>query len=726
MFTKIFTLPNYRTPTILQMEAVECGAVALAIIMAYYGRWIALEELRTECDVSRDGSKAGNILKVARKHGFVAEGFRLEPDEITKHRLPAIVHWNFNHFIVLEKITPTKIYINDPGEGPKVITPKEFDESFTGIFLELTPTSNFVKTGSKTKVIPSLLKRLGHSKEGLYYIIIVTVLLIIPGLVTAGISKIFVDDVLIKNMTGWMKPLMLGLFLAGSFTALLTWLQQYYLGKLDRKLSITGGSQLFWHMLRLPIHFFSQRYPGSLIQRLQDNDRVAQLISGQLGTNLVNALSVVFYAIIMMLYNPLLTIIGISCSSANIFMSLWISRKRSDNSFKVAQANNKLLATGMAGIQMIETFKATGSESDFFARWSGYQSNFLIAEQQLSFIGELPMVFSTLINGLSTAIVIGVGALQVMHGYFTIGSLVAFQALLGSFNGPLATLLTLGGQLQEVGATIQRLDDVLRHPEGLRYKAELKSVQEKKDSITTKLAGKIEFRNVTFGYSHLSEPLIKDFNLIMQPGSRVALVGRSGSGKSTIAKLIANHYQPWSGEILLDDQPIQTISRITLALSVAIVDQEIFLYEGNIYDNLTLWDSTLLNSDVIQAAKDAYIHELIAERIGGYQGPVDENGRNFSGGQRQRLEIARALAGNPSILILDEATASLDPVVEKNIDDNIRSRGCSCLIVAHRLSTIRDSDEIIVLDNGVIAQRGKHEELISIEGPYKKMIMIES
>jgi len=715
-FAELFSARK-QVPSILQMEAVECGAASLAMILAYYGRFVALDELRYECDVSRDGSKASNIIHAARKYGLSGQGFKLEPEAIHADRLPAIIHWNFNHFVVLEKLSSKKAYINDPAAGPRVLPIEEFDEAFTGILLEFKPTAEFKEGGKPTQVLPSLLKRLGGAKSALVYVMLASLALIIPGLVIPGISKVFIDSYLVQGLDNWVMPLLFGLVLTAIFRALLTWLQQHYLLRLETRLALLSSSQFLWHLLHLPMAFFSQRYAGEITQRIVSNDKVARIIAGDLGTNLINIISIIFYASVMFFYSPLLTVIGISLASLNVIILKWVANTRANSSKRLLQAHGKLMATAMGGLQMIETFKASGSEADFFNRWAGHHAKTLAAEQELSLISEPLMTLPIILNGITTAVILGVGGLEVMAGHLSIGSIIAFQSLMASFNEPITNLLNLGGHLQEVSADLQRLDDVLSYKPATRYQ-----VADQDSQYLGKLNGLVEFREVTFGYSRLSEPLIKNFSLTIKPGARIALVGRSGSGKSTLAKLISGHYTPWSGEILLDGKPLASLPWQLICNSLATVDQEIFLYEASIQDNLTLWDQTISTEDVIQAAKDADIHEMITQRPNGYQSPVEEAGRNFSGGQRQRLEIARALVNNPSILVLDEATSALDPKVEYQIDNNIRRRGCTCLIIAHRLSTIRDCDEIIVLDKGQVVQRGKHEALILQEGIYKNLI----
>jgi NHLM bacteriocin system ABC transporter peptidase/ATP-binding protein len=712
-----------RTPTLLQMEAVECGAAALGSMLGYYGLYVTLEELRAACGVSRDGAKASKVVQAARYYGMEAKGQRLELEEALAEPTPYIAFWGFNHFVVIDGVGSDHVFINDPSSGPRKISTKEFSENFTGVALSMEPGPEFTKGGQRPSTMRALLDRVRNSRAALAYLMAASLLLVFPGLLLPIFLKTFIDDVLIRGFNDWVFPLVIGIVLAGILDGFLTYFQQRQFLRLQTKLGIATAGEFFWHVLRLPVGFYTQRYIGDIADRVQSCHRLAMLLAGPLPTNAVNMFTAVFFVVVMAIYSVPLTIAAVGLTAMNLFVIQFSNRKRRDLNNVMLNQSAQLAGASMAGLQAIESLKAMGTENDFFVRWAGYQVKAVNTNQEIGAITTWFGAGPSVLGHLTTIAVLGGGAWLIINGQLTIGGLVAFQMLLGHFTAPVQSLLSFNSQLQQVRGDLNRLDDVLRHPQDTSLAGQ-EAADADGAAAPGKLTGAIEIRDLSFGYNP-DMNLIENFNLTLTPGARVALVGGSGSGKSTLAKLILGLYQPGSGEILFDGKPLTDVPRTVFTTSVTSVDQDIFLFEGTIDENLTLWDGTIPRDTVVRAAKDAQIHDEIAARPGGYDGGVAEQGTNFSGGQRQRLEIARALAQNPSVIILDEATAALDPITEQIVDDNLRRRGCTCIIVAHRLSTIRDCEEIILLDQGKVAERGTHDELMALGGHYSRLVTLQ-
>ncbi|MGN6125100.1 MAG: NHLP family bacteriocin export ABC transporter peptidase/permease/ATPase subunit [Humibacter sp.] len=707
-----------RVPTVIQMESSECGAASLRMILAHYGRWVPLDELRLASGVSRDGVKAGTIIKTARRYGMTAKGYREEPQDVRAGALPAILHWDFDHFLVVEGYAQGRWFLKDPAVGSRTVTDEEFDTSFTGIVLRFEPGEGFEKGGARPRALAGLVERLGHSVAGLAYVVLAGLALVIPGLATAVLTKAFVDQVLVAETPGAIWPI-LGLLLGAAATiGVLTALRARYLMLLETKLSLHSSGTFLWHVLRLPIPFFAQRSPGELAGRVPRNDRVAVLLAGDVATAVIDSVVVVFYFVVMLDYSPVLALVGVAGVVVDVVVLRAVARRRRDEVLRLLQDSGRLLGSAMNGIKTIESIKAAGREPELFTRIAGLHARTVSGAQRLGRASLPLIVIPPLVAALTTAAILGWGGLEVISGAISIGALIAFHTLMGNATATIGRFVQLGGALQEIGGDLERLDDVLANPVvDLDGPVSLASVARRPSSI--------ELRDVTFGYSVLDAPLLDSVSITVRPGSRVALVGGSGSGKSTISRLVAGLYEPWSGEILFDGRPRDDWPRDLITSSVALVDQEVRLFSGSVRDNLTMWDSTVPTARVVQAAHDASIHDQIARRPDGYLSGVREGGANFSGGEAQRLEIARALVGDPRILILDEATSALDPSTEELIDRNLRRRGCTTLIVAHRLSTIRDCDEIIVLERGRIVERGTHDAMIRNGGAYSRLFSAE-
>ena len=726
-----------KTPTLLQMEAVECGAAALGIMLGYYGKIEPLAELRRECGVSRDGSKASNVLKAARNYGLKAKGFKKELDAVKELAPPYIVFWNFNHFLVVNGFGKKRVYLNDPAAGPRSVSFQEFDEAYTGVVLVMEPDEHFRKGGRKPSIVNALRDRLQGSVLALMYCVVAGFLLVLPQLAVPVFAKVFVDEILIEGRSDWLRPLLLGMVLTAVLRGLLKWLQLQFLRRLKIKLGVEMSGKFLWHILHLPVNFYAQRFAGEISDRVSLNDKVADIISGKLTATVIDVVMALIYALVMFFYNAPLTLIGITFAAINILTLQLVSRQRVDANMQLTQAYGKVAGVSISGLQSMETLKASGLESDFFSKWAGYNAKAINVQKDLSVTNQTMGVLPSFLTAIADAMILLIGGLQVIRGNLSIGDLVAFQSLLQSFLEPVNNLVNFGSTLQELEGDLNRLDDVLQNPTEesgrsgdfhpltptLRAAALTPSHPL---TLSPRLEGYVELRNITFGYSRVTDPLIQNFNLSLQPGQRVALVGGSGSGKSTLAKLVCGLYEPWEGEIYFDSIPRNQIPRHILTSSVAMVEQDIFLFAGTIRENLTLWDSTVPTSKIVQACEDAAIYNIILSIPGGLEAQLSEGATNLSGGQRQRLEIARALVNNPSILVMDEATSALDTESEQIIDQNLRRRGCSCIIVAHRLSTIRDCDEIIVFEQGKVMQRGTHETLSQQPGVYARLLQSET
>jgi NHLM bacteriocin system ABC transporter peptidase/ATP-binding protein len=736
-----------KTPTLLQMEAVECGAAALGIILGYYGRIVPLAELRGECGVSRDGSKASNVLKAARNYGMKAKGFKKQLDALFELTPPFIVFWNFNHFLVVDGFVKDRVYLNDPATGPRSVSMQEFDEAYTGVVLVMEPDDGFEKGGRKPSIVNALRDRLQGSGTALLYCVVAGFLLVLPQLAIPVFGKVFVDEVLVEGRTDWLRPLIMGMLFTAVLRGLLQWMQLQSLRRLKVKLGVELSSKFLWHILHLPVSFYSQRFAGEISDRVGLNDKVADIVSGRLTSTIIDVVMATLYVVVMFFYNVPLTLIGIAFAAINITTLQLVSRQRVDANMQLAQAYGKVAGISISGLQSIETLKASGLESDFFSKWAGHYAKAVNVQKDLSNTNQAVRLLPSFLSAIADTMILLVGGLQVIKGNLSIGDLVAFQSLLQSFLSPVNNLVNFGSTLQELEGDLTRLDDVLQNPTEehngggslnrqeesnggrsnlpLELASAIQPSHLQLSTLSPRLEGYIELRNVTFGYSRVADPLIQNFNLYLEPGQRVALVGGSGSGKSTLAKLVCGLYQPWDGDICFDGTPRTQIPRHILTSSVAMVEQDIFLFAGTIRENLSLWDSTVPTSKIIQACEDAAIYNIILSIPGGLEAQLAEGATNLSGGQRQRLEIARALVNDPSILVMDEATSALDTESEHIIDQNIRRRGCSCIIVAHRLSTIRDCDEIIVFEQGKVAQRGTHETLSREPGVYARLLQSE-
>lgn len=720
---KPVTKGSEKVPQVMQMEALECGAASLTMILAYYGKWIPLEQVRADCGVSRDGSNARNVLKAARAYGLTAKGYRYEPEDLKKNgKFPCIIHWNFNHFLVLCGFKGNKAVLNDPAKGSYSVPMDTFDQAFTGICLMFEPDKGFMPEGKPKSVVKFAGNRLRGAKTAVVFVILTTIIASLLGIIQPAFSRIFLDRLLTGRNPEWVFPFLAGLAALTFVQLIVAWVQAVYSLRINGRLAAVGNTSFLWKVLRMPMEFFSQRMAGDIQGRQGSNASIANNLVNTAAPLIIDAMMMIFYLVVMLRYSPMLSFAGIASMMVNLFFSRVISKKRVNITRVQMRDAGRLAGATVAGIEMIETIKASGAENGFFEKWSGYQASVNTQKVRFARLNQYLGIVPEFVFALTNTAVLMLGVYLCMRGDFTVGMIMAFQGFLASFTAPATTLIGAGQTLQEMRTEMERVEDVMQYPEDVCFQEEGENGDESDTAEYDKLSGKILMKNVTFGYSKLAEPLIEGFNLEVMPGSRIAFVGSSGCGKSTISKLISGLYQPWSGEILFDGKPIRKIDRSVFTGSLAVVDQDIILFEDTIANNIKMWDTSIEDFEMIMAARDAQLHEDIMQRDGGYRYKITEGGKDFSGGQRQRMEIVRVLAQDPTIIILDEATSALDAKTEYEVVKAIKDRGITCIVVAHRLSTIRDCDEIIVMEQGKVMERGTHEELYAKGGLYTKLV----
>ena len=711
-----------KVPVSMQLEAVECGAVCLAMVMAYYGKWVPLEQVRADCGVSRDGSTAKNIAKAALSYGFKVEAFKRTPKIIRENgKFPCIIHWNFDHFVVLCGFKGKYAYINDPAKGAVKVDEKEFDKAFTGVTLDITPGDDFQPSGKKQSILTAVKKETVGSRTQTAVVGVVSCILALITAMYPFMSGFFIDELTDGHNSGLLRGFAAVLLILAVLQLTTVWIRTINSLKVKGKLSVIGCSAYMWKIVQLPMNFFSQRTASDVYIRMDMLEDLISSLSNMMIPLVTNTVTTILCIILMLMQSTTLTIISVGVLIVDVFLSRLIARTH-ENAVRVMERDKEKLASEtISGLSMLETIKVSGAESSFFEKWAGLQAAANTQRVKTESADNLLSRIPELLSGVVYYLIMLVGVSYVMQGKFTFGMVWIFQGMLDLIMSPVLTLSSAEKKLQTMRTQYERAEDILGYPSDNCITETSEQVEEG----IYKLKGNIELKNVTFGYSPLAEPIIKNFSLSVGAGSRVAVVGTSGCGKSTLSKLISGLYEPWEGEILFDGKPRQEISRDVMTGSVAVVDQEIMLFEGTVKNNIKMWDNSIEDFEVILAARDAQIHNDIIAREGGYQSMLSADGRNLSGGQRQRIEIARVLAADPSVIIMDEATSALDAKTEYDVTRAITDRGITCIIIAHRLSAVRDCDEIIVLDKGAIIERGTHEQLMEIGGRYTELVTNE-
>lgn len=707
-----------KTPAVFQMEVSECGAASLAMILQYYGKYVPLEELRVETGVSRNGCNAKNICLAAQKYGLETTGSLRDLDRMVKKaKLPCMLHWNASHFVVFEGMHRGKYYINDPAQGRRILGRKEMEEAYSGVVLTMTPGEDFVKSKNKRTLVGFGLRRLHTERRTLLSLFLMGICLIAPGILSSVFPQIFLDEILADGVYSWMDGLLLLMIFTALFKGYFYYLKEKTQLLLQGKLTLLSSDEMLSHMLRLPMNFFEQRFAGDLVQRVSSNAAVCNFLAGKLVGLAISLITSLVYLLLMLQYSVPMTLVAVAFMALTMGM-IWLSAdKIAVRTQKYGQDLGKLVGNLYCGLTVSDSIKAAGAENEYAGKLLGYYAMVNASDQELETIQKKLEVIPSGLELLNRILLLLMGSTLVIQGNLSTGMVVAFTGFLASFSQPFTDVVDFIRSIGQVKNDMGRVEDIMKYPE--------QTVAPEQTAVVFsngRLRGEIELRDISYAYGKLDKPFIRKFSCHIEPGKSVALVGASGSGKSTVAKMISSLYQPWSGEILFDGIPAAQVPEKVLHASICVVSQNVALFKGSIYDNITLWNSLIRQEDVILAAKDACIHEEITMKPAAYDYQINESAGNLSGGQRQRIEIAKALAARPSILVLDEATSALDTVTEKAILDNIRKRHCTCVIVAQRLSTIRDCDEIIVMDKGKIAERGTHAQLIAMHGKYEKMV----
>ena len=700
---------------VLQMEATECGAASLAMILGYYGKTVTLEELRRECGVSRNGVNAKSIVRAARFHGLQTRALRVNLEGVKKLKMPAVLHWNMDHFLVLCGFSRKGAVLADPAYGMKTVSMEEFSGSFTGIAIELTPSENFQKDRGGKRAKDYVRNCTRAFLPDVFFFLILEMCALTGSIAVLFLNSVFIDKILIGGNVQNAVIILRVLLCAGLITAAAMALNEKIRCRISRQLNVSINSGFIQHLLRLPIEFFAQRSEGDLANRQSAGMQMGSAICRMLTPLPGYVLQIAVYLILTAVFDIYIALIGVLCAGVNIAAMILSSRRYEEKMRSYSRDMGALQGNVSRTVDIIETVKSCGAEDAVFERLMAAGTQAVNTRNEIDKTGVYTETLFSFLNAFGSGAVLIAGVFKILSGTMTVGILIAAQALVAAMLVPVGNAVSAGMEMQTLKSETTRTNDVMHYDEDDKFLAEGQKQEKPVD-------GDIELRDVSFGYGPLDPPMISGFHLTVRKGGSVAITGGSGSGKSTVAKIIAGLYREDGGTVTFHGTPREEIDHYYFYSKIAVVSQNIRLFEGTVMDNITMWDDSISYDDVVTAAKAACIHDVIIGRRGGYREPVTENGRNFSGGQRQRIEIARALVKKPSVLIMDEATSALDTDTEEQIMNNISRLGITRIIVAHRLSTIRDSDEILVMESGKILERGTHEELMTKNGAYCALV----
>jgi ABC-type bacteriocin/lantibiotic exporter with double-glycine peptidase domain len=692
---------------ILQMEAAECGAACLAMVLGGFGRWLPLETLREQCNVSRDGVSASTLLRVARDHGLEAEGYGTPAAQLNELAHPLILFWNYNHFVVLEGFDRRgRARILDPGVGRRLLGADELAAGYSGIALQFAPGPGFERSGRPPSVFGAIVRRLSGSRDTFAAILACALLLALPGLLLPSFSRVFVDDILVRSTEDWFAPLIAGIVATGVLAAALTRVQQRLLLKLDSKLAVMEAVQVFWHALHLPRRFYMQRSAGEVAARVRLADQLAAAAGGPLGQAMSALVSALVFVAVMFAYDALLAAAVLALGMLQFGLLWWALHLLDEGSRRVAHEQGRVEAVALSTLALMPTWRASGAERVALQRWADAQVRFTHAEQSSAMRGLWVQALPTLSGGLVIGLVLIGGGLRMLDGAITLGTLVAFSTLAALFIAPMGLIAQSLASVQKVSGSVARIDDLHRYPASFDPGVEQPTTPERGGTVPTLMVS-----GLTIRFSAHGRAVLDDVSFALEPGQWLAITGASGSGKTTLGLALARLIDPQAGIVAIDGESLATMGEGTLRRRVAYVEQEPTLFEGSIIDNLTLWDGGFSESEIFAATTLVGLHHELCARPGDYEGRIASGGSDLSRGQAQRLVIARALLRRPDLLILDEATSALDPIAEQSLLEAMRVLPMTVVMITHRNNPLKYCDRQLILDQGrVVALRAPNTD----------------